>query len=173
MNKGVIFDLDQTLVDSSHLDILRKSRDWKKIQALIPTIKEFPNVSKFLRILKENNIKVAIVTSSPKSYSQSIISYFKWEIDLVIGFHDVVPNIKPSPKGYEIVLNLLELNKLKTIVVGDRKNDIIPANSIGLNSIFCKYGNTDKDFIESSPTFIVNSTDELFKIVLEFFDINL
>jgi phosphoglycolate phosphatase len=169
MNKGVIFDLDQTLIDSSCFEKLRQVRDWKSINAQIHNAREFPHVSDIIRVLNENGIKVSIVTSAPKSYCKSIIKYFDWEIDFIVGYHDVAPHIKPNPRGYEMVLENLSLNIHETIVVGDRNIDIHAANSIGLKSIFCTYGNTDKNYFESSTTYIANSTDDVFNTLKEFF----
>lgn len=173
MNKGVIFDLDQTLVDSSSLENLRRVRDWKGINERIHTIKEYPGVSEIIRLLNRNKIKVSIVTSAPKSYCQSIIDHFAWEIDFIVGYHNVAPHIKPNPRGYELVLENLSLNYTDTIVVGDRNIDIHAANSLGLKSIFCTYGNTDKNYFESSPTFVVSNTIELFEILFGFFELRL
>lgn len=67
-------------------------------------------------------------------------------------------------------MNNLNSKEDATIVDGDRKIDNIAANRIGLKSIFCTYGNTDIDYLDSSPSFVVNNTDELFKVVFEFYN---
>ena len=169
MNKGVIFDLDQTLVDSRHLENFRKSKDWKGVNNRIHTLLEYPNISNIIRFLNKKNIKIAIVSSAPKNYCVNVVNYFHWKIDYIIGYHDVKPFIKPHFKGYKLAIEMLELNPSKTIIVGDRNIDIQPANNMGLKSIGCVYGNTDLNSKESLPTFIAETTDDVFNTLKEFF----
>lgn len=80
MFKGIIFDLDQTLIDSSISLKYRGSKgnlrsDWKKVFSLIGDFKEFGNLIKGVNRLKELGIKVSIVTSSPSGYCTNVLKY--------------------------------------------------------------------------------------------------
>jgi len=47
--KAVIFDLDQTLVDSKHLKKLRDSRQWSEVFKNIDSIKPYPLIDEILK----------------------------------------------------------------------------------------------------------------------------
>ena len=47
-----IFDLDQTLVDSSLLESMRSSRNWKEVLSNLDLVKPVAGVTEFLTSLK-------------------------------------------------------------------------------------------------------------------------
>ena len=49
---GVIFDLDQTLIDSSIAVEERRKRNWEKVYSLIPNFKVFEGVNDIIQLLK-------------------------------------------------------------------------------------------------------------------------
>jgi phosphoglycolate phosphatase len=52
-------------------------------------------------------------------------------------------------------------------MVGDRKHDIIGANNTGIDSIGVTYGyGSFKELIDSNPTHIVNTLDEIKDILI-------
>jgi phosphoglycolate phosphatase len=58
------------------------------------------------------------------------------------------------------------LEKEKTVMVGDRKYDIIGAKNNGIDSIWVLYGyGTQEELKEIMPTKYCNSVDELLKIL--------
>jgi len=78
MIKALIFDLDQTLIESHHVEYLRKTRNWPAVYREIPTIQAYDGINQLLLNAKEKDIELAIVTSSPESYVQRIIDHFDW-----------------------------------------------------------------------------------------------
>ena len=68
--KAIIFDLDQTLVDSRHIEHLRRSRQWSIVYQKIPAILAYDGINEVLSVTRDNGIKLAIVSSSPSSYVQ-------------------------------------------------------------------------------------------------------
>ena len=73
---GVIFDLDQTIIDSSIAYEERKNRNWQNVYSLIPKMTPYHGVIKLIHTLLAYGIKVAIVTSSPRPYCEKILDYF-------------------------------------------------------------------------------------------------
>jgi phosphoglycolate phosphatase len=69
----------------------------------------------------------------------------------------------------DIIRHGIEKNKLekeKTVMVGDRKYDIIGAKNNGIDSIWVLYGyGTQEELKEIMPTKYCNSVDELLKIL--------
>ena len=73
--KSIIFDLDLTLVDTSSLEELREKREWNKVYSLISSTSLYDGVREVLDIIQKNSIKVAIVSTSPKTYIEKIVEY--------------------------------------------------------------------------------------------------
>lgn len=96
MTKGVIFDLDLTLVDTTNLERARNNRLWQEAYRLIPTTIMYPGIREVLNTLKSNNIKMAIVSSSPRPYIERLVSYHQIPVSYIVGYHDAHP-IKPHP----------------------------------------------------------------------------
>ena len=77
---GVILDLDQTLVDSSHVASLRRSRKWPEVYQVIPSILPYDGINEILSDLTGEGIRLAIVTSSPRPYCERVIKHNGWSI---------------------------------------------------------------------------------------------
>ncbi len=90
---AAIFDLDMTLVDSSHLEQYRKHQLWQKVKRDIDRVRPFnlkPSLAphKIPAALKKLNIPVAIVTSSPRWYAKQILSSFQIPFDVLVSYDD-------------------------------------------------------------------------------------
>ena len=59
---AIIFDLDQTLVDSKHVEHLRRSHQWSIVYQKIPTILTYDGINEVLSFTKDKSIKLAIVS---------------------------------------------------------------------------------------------------------------
>ena len=68
--EGVIFDLDQTLVDSSIAEAERKCRNWRGVYELIPKFKIYDGIFETIEFIKNQNIQICILTSSPSVYCE-------------------------------------------------------------------------------------------------------
>lgn len=141
--KSIIFDLDLTLVDTSSLEELRKRREWDKVYSLIPTTSLYDGIREVLDIIQKNNIKVAIVSTSPRPYIEKIVSFHNIPIQHIIGFHDAKP-IKPHPAPMLKALELLGCSAQDVISFGDRVVDIQSSNDAGIESVACFWGTNEK-----------------------------
>ena len=174
MFKGIIFDLDQTLIDSSISLEYRGSKgsprsDWKKVFSLIGDFKEFGNIIKGVNRLKELGIKVAIVTSSPSSYCTKVLNYWNISYDYIVAYHDV-NNRKPHKEPTEKATKLMGLDSKEVIAVGDDFKDIRSYNSAGCISIAAAWG-IDNDRIlklkEVNPNKIFYSVKDFLNYLAE------
>src|SRR5687767_10682079 len=71
----VLFDLDNTLVDSLPLKSLRDQRRWSEVYARLHTVKLFDGVEKLWTQLKAQNIFLGIVTHSPRPYATRVLNH--------------------------------------------------------------------------------------------------
>ena len=66
--KNVIFDLDLTLVDTRCLENARNARNWGEAYRLIPNTTMYEGIGAVMDIIRKNNIKAVIVSTSPRPY---------------------------------------------------------------------------------------------------------
>ena len=72
MSRFVLFDLDNTLVDSLHLKPLRDARHWSSVYAQVSTVSAFDGIDDLWRELRmDNGLHLGIVTHSPRMVRKS------------------------------------------------------------------------------------------------------
>ena len=158
---GVIFDLDQTLIDSRAAESLRKSREWAKVYAAIPSLIPFPGVPGLLSHLAASGVPVGIVTSSPASYCNKVVAHWRWKIDAVIGYHDTALR-KPAPDPILLALTRIKREKDKAISVGDDPRDIVASRKAGVYVVGALWGAADRvALIASAPDALCESVPQL------------
>lgn len=163
--KCVIFDLDQTLVDTSKLAPLRDKGQWREISNKIHESILYEEIKKILEHISSQNINIAIVTSSPSSYAKQVLKYFDLKFDYLIGYHDV-RKIKPDPEPMLKVLNHFNLNSSEVISFGDRDIDIKSSNAANIKSIACCWGNSKCELLKNSNPFdIIYDTKSILKFI--------
>ncbi len=173
MKPSVIFDLDQTLIDTSSVETFRKSRDWTSAINRIPTLTPFDGINDLIKTLNVNSIEVIIITKSPGHYCSAIVKYFKWQITGQICYHDVRPDIKPHPAAFLKAIKDYDLDVSKTISVGDSDIDIVASTSAKIPSIACTWASpAPQALLASNPTYVAKNPVELTSILSGFFYLN-
>ncbi|MBR8803430.1 HAD family hydrolase [Porphyromonas levii] len=137
--KSIIFDLDLTLVDTSSLEEGRRRREWQMVYSLIPSTSLYDGMREVLDIIQKNNLKVAIVSTSPRTYIEKIATYHNIPVQHIIGYHDVKP-IKPHPAPMLKAIELMGVSAQDAVSFGDRVIDIQASNSAGIESVACFWG---------------------------------
>lgn len=166
---GIIFDLDQTLVDTSHLETLRKQRNWKKIYAQIPSLIPYEGINEIIQSFNSREIPIGIVTTSPESYCSRIIRHCGWEIAATVCYHDVKRR-KPHPESMHLILQKLGLGNQNVISIGDRAMDIVASKQAGIVSVAATWGSKEvDDLLATSPDYIADNVEELDSILNDFF----
>lgn len=169
MIKGVIFDLDQTLVNSSVLEEYRSRRDWQYTYNNLHLTNLFDGIQEMLNYITENNVKIAIVTNSPKLYAERLLKHHNIKYDTLIHYHSVIkrkPNSEPMLKA----ISELGLNSSEVISLGDHDNDIISSNDSGISSVLCTWGNNGK--YTCAPNLIVKNPQEFAQFLANNFSKN-
>ena len=103
--------------------------------------KLYPNILEILKGLKEKEIKICICTNKRQYLAEKIIKELQIDnfFDVVVGSQKSI-QLKPSTEMLEIFLKKLLLKPKDVIFIGDSTKDIIPANILGMTSVFVKYG---------------------------------
>ncbi len=104
--------------------------------ALIRTYPILPGVLEFITEAKAAGRKLAIASSSPRSWvighlsRLELIQYF----DAILTAEDVM-QVKPAPDLYLLALSRLELSPAEAVVFEDSPNGILAANAAGVTCI--------------------------------------
>ena len=158
-DKGIIFDLDQTLVDTSSFQELRDKRNWNAIYQQIHDLEINPQVIKLLSDLSDHKWTIMVVSSSREEYVgwilEEIGNYF---------FDDYLGNAGATADSKaDKYVEILDRNNIKiasAYSVGDSQLDIDAANKIGIASVGVSWWRNEfpenSDISSSSPIELLN-----------------
>ena len=108
----------------------------------------------FIKKLKKKNIKTAVVTSDSIISTKLTLEQFGWQnlFDFSVGRENSTKT-KESGALVEIVLQELNLNPKKTIMIGDAPMDFFAAKNAGVKrTILVSTGQISKEkLLETSP----------------------
>jgi len=147
--KSIIFDLDLTLIDSSIAELARKNREWQKVYSLIPSFKLYDGMLDVFQFIRENEIKVCIVSTAPETYIKKVISHFEIPCNYIVDFFSSKP-IKPHPAPMLKALELLNEPPKNVVSFGDRAIDIQASNAANIESYGCLWGTNEEVLLRNS-----------------------
>jgi HAD superfamily hydrolase (TIGR01549 family) len=185
--KGAIFDMDGTLVDVpydwkkikeelntkgkpilTHIQGLsepEKTQKWRQLENFEKEATEKAELKKgmleFLAFLKENGLKLALVTNNSRENAQYLLQKFGLTFDLVLSRESGL--WKPSGAPFSAVLKELKLNKEECCVIGDTFFDIEAAKGVGIDRIFIL--NRDREKFSSTPAVVFADVGELLSFI--------
>ena len=129
----------------------------------------YAGIVDMLAQLKDNGVITAITTSKPTVFAEKIAVHFGLQqyFDFIIGSElDGRRSRKSEIINY--VLDTIDPErKMLSVMIGDRKHDIIGAQEMGIDSIGVTWGYGSFSELEGiKPTMIANSPDELCRLIL-------
>lgn len=134
MTKFVLFDLDNTLIDSLHLKPLRDRRRWADVYLKIESVRLFDGVPELWTQLRRRKLHLAVVTHSPGTYAKRTLAHVGLSPDTIVAYHDLDGKWKPSPYGYELACE--GRPSRCGIALGDERNDLLAADAFGCIGVF-------------------------------------
>ena len=130
------------------------------------TLLVYPNVNKTLIQLIKMGIKLAVVSDAPSREAWMRLYYLNLHhvFDPVLTYDDSGEH-KPSPKPFEMALNILNVNSNEALMIGDWPDrDVVGASQIGMKTIFARYGDTFGT-VDSGADWDVNDIYEVVDII--------
>lgn len=135
--------------------------------------KLYPGIPEMLEALKAAGYRIAVSSSKPEEYNIKILDYFKIDqyFDVVTGSRMDGTRTSKSEVIEETISRLgMENDRKQIIMVGDREYDVFGAREADIDCIAVLYGYGDRKELEgASPRFIVETVDELTKVLIDHF----
>ncbi len=123
----------------------------------------YGGIRELLELLQSQRRKLIVATSKPTVFSKTVVEHF----GIAPFFDEIVgSNLDGtlSEKG-DIIAHILKQHQLdpeKTVMIGDRKFDIIGAQANGMDSIAVGYGyGSGTELLAAQPTHYAGTVDEL------------
>ena len=125
-------------------------------------LKPYPDVLATLKYLKSKHIKIAILTDAPRldAYLRVYETGMDKHIDLIVTKDDTHA-LKPSPKGFKMIIESFKITPAECLMVGDSGRDIIGAKNLGIKT--CKANYANKSNIKAD--YEISNIRELKKII--------
>ena len=124
----------------------------------------YPNVFDTLKKLK-SKFRIALCTNKKQFITEKILIDFKIEdfFDFVLGSNSKI-KLKPDTDMLEYCLNECHVAPEHAIMIGDSSNDIMPAKTLGMKSIYVTYGygKIDKSI---KPDYVIDRFDEVLRVI--------
>ena len=160
MIKGIIFDLDMTLVDTSSVFQLRSKRKWSGVYNRLDETKLFDGISSLINNLKRK-YKIGIVTNAPRKYAEKLIDCHDLDIPVLSGYHDTKKH-KPDPEPIIYGVKKLGLQPESVIYVGDEISDIYATKAANCRAVGVTWGiGSINEIDKAQPDFIAMNVSEL------------
>ena len=128
----------------------------------------YPGIHDCLHQIKEAGIQLFICTSKPHFYAKQIAEHFEFD-----HFFDHVHGSEMSGERVhkdeliEYIIETEKFNPADTIMIGDRKHDILGAKHHGLRTIGVLYGyGSREEHVEAGADEMVDSPEEIVEMVL-------
>jgi len=135
-------------------------------------LRPYPGTKAVLIALKEKGYKLGVLSDAPKLQAYTRLCSLGLDnfFDAILTKSDV-KFLKPNKKGFKMIANRLGVQLEECIMIGDKiTKDISGAKSLGMKTIFAKYGyvegdepktNLEADFIANDITDIPSILDKL------------
>ena len=126
-------------------------------------------VEKFLIWCKNNNISMAVCTNKTEHLAVDLLKQIKiYDYFEYVAGYNTFEYCKPDPRHLTSVVEILQGDVKKTIMVGDSETDAESAKAANMPFILIKDGYTDKNSDEIYHNYLVKDFIDLEKLVLPY-----
>lgn len=106
----------------------------------------FEGEDEALTALKENGVKLAVLTNKPHAAAMrsNDIFFKKYAFDCIVGQTDNAP-LKPNPQAVYDIIERLGVKKEECLFVGDGEADVLTAKNAGVDCVSVLWGYRSKE----------------------------
>ena len=133
---------------------------------LYKILSQYPEVKKVLKVLKEKEFKLAILSNGTPSLLNELVKSNKLEklFDDIFSIEEV-GIYKPNSKVYDIPLNKYNIEKNEVAFLSANTWDVSGAGNFGFNSIWVNRNNNIFDNLDYIPTHEIKDLHKLLDLV--------
>jgi HAD superfamily hydrolase (TIGR01509 family) len=159
--KAIIFDLDDTIINTSEIKRLRK-HPWNECYSKIPSNTYNLMNQNLIKLLEDKKFLVGIVTNSPRPYATRVLSHHNVRYNDLICYHDCTRR-KPHPEPLIKSATNLGVHPKEVISIGDHKNDIFASKSADMTSIGVTWGESTREELASAGSDYL--VDDIYQLI--------
>ncbi len=158
---AVIFDLDETVCNTSSLKVWRDQHDWVSCRQNIGTTDLYPGIRDILLFLTAAKVPIGFVTNSPRPYATQVLQYHKIPYNALIAYHDCSRH-KPDPKPMTQCADQLGRKNYGAILaIGDDIKDIQAAKNAGMIAVGVTWGIGNADAFADDADRVFDNPSQL------------
>ena len=127
----------------------------------------YEGIDKLLASLKENNIKLAVLSNKPDREVKSVVSKIFGDgvFEIARGQMEGVPR-KPDPSAVFAIVDELDVLKEEVMYIGDSEVDIHTGNNAGVKTVGVSWGFREREVLtEAGGNCIIDKPDELLDLL--------
>ena len=132
---------------------------------LYKILSHYPEVKETLKLLKERNYKLSILSNGTPSLLKGLVSRNNIEVFDDIFSVEEVGIFKPDSKVYDIPVKKYEIEKNEVAFLSANTWDVSGGGNYGFNAIWVNRNNTIFDNLDYSPVNQINNLKHLLDIV--------
>lgn len=135
---AILFDLDDTLVQTSQLEALRRRRAWQEVYEALDRSLLTDGTIELIEAARDLG-RIGVVTMAPRPYAEKVLAHHGLDIKVVVAYHDVRLR-KPHPEPILTAARLLGVPPERTVYIGDQAHDLMSAHRAGSFAIGLSQG---------------------------------
>lgn len=126
----------------------------------------YPNAKTLLETLKEQGLRLGVVTSKMREVAKAHLSLVGLEsyIEHIIGYEDVRLH-KPDKEPLVKALEVFQMASSDAIYVGDHENDMLAAKHANMMCCAVTYSHRLKEMLAVQPDYVVDDLIQILDIV--------
>lgn len=128
---------------------------------------EFDGVSQTLQELKDQGLKMAIVSTKRRDMVMKGLDLLGVTdlFDVVVGLDDVT-NAKPDPEPIQLALERLGAKKEEALMIGDNYHDVVGGKNAGVRTAGVAWTSKGEEFLQTfEPDYMLQHISDLLTIV--------
>lgn len=157
--------IGQEVNDEIFQKVFTEYKDYYQHHCSVKT-KPYPGVLKFLKMAKQNEMKIVMITNKPQEIAEILVEkYFPKTFDLLYGQSSKIKT-KPDPESINIARKTLNLKNTEIFYIGDSLIDLKTAEVSNLDYAIVTYGFADRaDIINAGAKQIIDRIEDAWKII--------
>ena len=129
----------------------------------------YPGITEMLEDMKKQGMKLGVLSNKPDRQAVHVVEeiFGANVFDHIQGQKDGIPR-KPDPAALLYIADEFGVESTETLYIGDSEVDGATGNAAGMDTVLVSWGFRSRSVLEAAkPRFIVDTTDEILKIVRE------